>query len=81
MAVFTRSVSGVGPRGLAAALGDALSEAQRRYEWKLVERVIGAGLSDQDAVLGPGRTRRALDRGQVKHLLIDAEHDHRGSRG
>jgi hypothetical protein len=81
VAVFTRSVSGVGPRGLAAALGGTLSEAQRRYEWKLVERVIGAGLSQTDAVLGPGRTRRALDRGQVKHLLIDAEHDHRWLEG
>jgi hypothetical protein len=77
VSVFTRSVAGVGPRGLATALGGVLSEAQRRYEWRLVERVIGAGLSDADAVLGPGRTRRALDQRQVKHLLIDAEHDHR----
>jgi hypothetical protein len=81
VAVFTRSVSGVGPRGLAAALGGALSEAQRRYEWKLVERVIHAGLSDRAAVLGPARTRRALDQRQVKHLLIDTEHEHRWLEG
>ena len=81
VAVFTRSVSGVGPRGLATALGSALSEAQRRYEWKLVERVLSAGLSDQNAVLGPGRTRRALDQRLVKHLVIDADHEHRWLEG
>lgn len=81
VSVFTRSVAGVGPRGLAAALSGVLSEAQRRYEWRLVERVVGAGVSDADAVLGPGRTRRALDQRLVKHLLIDAEHDHRSFDG
>ncbi len=55
VAVFTRSVSGVGPRGLATALGSALSEAQRRYEWKLVERVLSAGLSDQRRRARPGQ--------------------------
>ena len=43
--------------------------------------MIGAGLSDPDAVLGPGRTRRALDQRLVKHLVIDAEHDHRWLEG
>jgi hypothetical protein len=81
VSVFTRSVAGVGPRGLATALSGVLNEAQRRYEWRLVERVIVAGLSDQDAVLGPARTRWALDQRLVRHLLIDAEHDHRWSQG
>src|SRR5207344_3028838 len=35
VSVFGRSVAGVGPRGLATALAGVLSEAQRRYEWRL----------------------------------------------
>jgi hypothetical protein len=80
VSVFTRSVAGVGPRGLATALSGVLNEAQRRYEWRLVERVVAAGPSDQHAVLGPARTRWALDQRLVEHLLIDAEHGHRWPR-
>lgn len=76
VSVVSHSVAGLGPRGLAAAVRSALHDAQRRYEWRLVERTIAAGLDDRGAVLGPGRTRRALDRGEVGHLLIDAERDY-----
>jgi hypothetical protein len=77
ISVVTRPVAGLGPRGLAAAVGGALHEAQRRYEWRLVERTIEAAFGEGRAVLGPGRTRRALDRLEVKHLLIDAEREYR----
>lgn len=77
VSVVTKPVAGLGPRGLAAAVGGALHEAQRRYEWRLVERTIEAAFADHGAVLGPGRTRRALDRLEVKHLLIDAEREYR----
>jgi hypothetical protein len=78
ISVVTRPVADLGPRGLAAAVGGALHEAQRRYEWRLVERTIEAALGDGGgAVLGPGRTRRALDRHEVRHLLIDAEREYR----
>jgi hypothetical protein len=76
VSVVPRSVAGLGPRALAAAVRSALHDAQRRYEWRLVERTIEAGLDDRGAVLGPGRTRRALDRCEVRHLLIDAERDY-----
>jgi hypothetical protein len=76
VSVVSRSVAGLGPRALAAAVRSALHDAQRRYEWRLVERTIEAGLDDRGAVLGPGRTRRALDRREVRHLLIDAERDY-----
>jgi hypothetical protein len=83
VSVVPRSVAGLGPRALAAAVRSALHDAQRRYEWRLVERTIAAGLDDRGAVLGPGRTRRALDRREVRHLLIDAERDYprAGRRG
>jgi Bacterial archaeo-eukaryotic release factor family 10 len=78
VSVVTRPVAGLGPRGLAAAVGGALHEAQRRYEWRLVERTIETALGAAGgAVLGPGRTRRALDQGVVKHLLFDAEREYR----
>jgi hypothetical protein len=77
VSVVTRPVAGLGPRGLAAAVSGALHEAQRRYEWRLVERTIETAFGGGAAVLGPGRTRRALDRRQVKHLLIDAEREYR----
>jgi hypothetical protein len=77
VSVVTRPVAGLGPRALAAAVGGALHEAQRRYEWRLVERTIETAFADGGAVLGPGRTRRALDRLEVKHLLIDAEREYR----
>ena len=76
VSVVPRSVAGLGPRALAAAVRSTLHDAQRRYEWRLVERTIAAGLDDRGAVLGPGRTRRALDRSEVRHLLIDAERDY-----
>jgi hypothetical protein len=77
VSVVTRPVAGLGPRGLAAAVGGALHEAQRRYEWRLVERTIEAAVGEGGAVLGPGRTRRALDRREVRHLVIDAEREYR----
>ena len=79
VSVVTHPVADLGPRGLAKAVGSALHDAQRRYEWALVERTIGAGLSGDGAVLGPGRTRRALDQRMVKHLVIDGERDYRRS--
>jgi hypothetical protein len=79
VSVVTRPVAGLGPRGLAAAVGSALHDAQRRYEWRLVERTIDAGLADRGAVLGPARTRRALDGRLVKHLVIDGEREYRRS--
>jgi hypothetical protein len=78
ISVVTRPVARLGPRGLAAAVGGALHEAQRRYEWRLVERTIETALGENGgAVLGPGRTRRALDDGIVRHLLFDAEREYR----
>ena len=79
VSVVTHPVADLGPRGLAKAVGSALHDAQRRYEWALVERTIGAGISGDGAVLGPGRTRRALDQRMVKHLVIDGERDYRRS--
>jgi len=81
ISVVTRPVARLGPRGLATAVGGALHEAQRRYEWRLVERTIETALgTGGGAVLGPGRTRRALDQGVVKHLLFDAEREYREPR-
>jgi hypothetical protein len=80
VSVITRPVAGLGPGGLAAAVGTALHEAQRRYEWRLVAHTIEAGLAKGNAVLGPGRTRRALDRDAVHHLLIDADGGFRSPR-
>ena len=78
ISVVTQPVAGLGPRGVANAVGGALQEAQRRYEWRLVERTIETALgTGGGAVLGPGRTRRALDEGLVKHLLLDAEREYR----
>jgi hypothetical protein len=81
ISVVTQTVAGLGPRGLATAVARALHEAQRRYEWRLVERTIETALGEGGgAVLGPGRTRRALDEGVVKHLLFDAEREYREPR-
>jgi hypothetical protein len=79
VSMVTNQVLGLGPRGIAAAVGVDLHEAQRRYESWLVERVVAAALRDHSAVLGPGRTLRALDRRQVGHLVLDGERDYRWS--
>lgn len=81
VSVVTRPVAGLGPRGLATAVGGALHEAQRRYEWRLVERTLETALEGgAGAVLGPGRTRRALDEGVVRHLVFDAEREYREAK-
>jgi len=79
VAMVTRAVDGLPPRGLAAMVGSDLHAAQRRYESRLVVRVLDAALSDRSAVLGAGRTLEALERRKVDHLLLDGERDYRWS--
>jgi hypothetical protein len=79
VAMVTRSVDGLPPRGLAAMVGSDLHAAQRRYESRLVVRVLDAAVSDRSAVLGAGRTLEALEFRRVDHLLLDGERDYRWS--
>jgi hypothetical protein len=64
---------------LAAMIGSDLYAAQRRYERRLVVRVLDAAVSDRTAVLGAGRTLEALEWNRVDHLLLDGERDYRWS--
>jgi peptide subunit release factor 1 (eRF1) len=77
--MVTRAVDGLPPRALAAAIGSDLHAAQRRYERRLVVRVLDAAAWDRTAVLGAGRTLEALEWRRVEHLLLDGERDYRWS--
>jgi hypothetical protein len=79
VSMVSRAVEGLRPRGIAAMVGSDMHDAQRRYEQRLVERVVGAALSDRTAVLGAGRTLEALAGRRVGHLLLDGERDYRWS--
>jgi len=79
VAMMTRPVDGLPPRSLAATVGFDLYAAQRRYERRLVVRVLDAAVSDRTAVLGAGRTLAALELSRVDHLLLDGERDYRWS--
>jgi hypothetical protein len=79
VAMVTRAVDGLPPRALAAAIGSDLHAAQRRYERRLVVRVLDAAAWDRTAVLGAGRTLEALEWRRVEHLLLDGERDYRWS--
>jgi Bacterial archaeo-eukaryotic release factor family 10 len=79
VALATSLVEGLRPRGIAAVVAADLHDAQRRYERRLVERVVEAALVDRTAVLGAGRTLEALGGGEVAHLLFDGERDYRWS--
>jgi hypothetical protein len=79
VAMVARAVEGLRPRGLAAVVGADLHEAQRRYEHRLVARVVAAARVDRTAVLGARRTLEALEDRAVGHLLFDGERDYRWS--
>jgi hypothetical protein len=79
VAMATRPVDGLPSRALAAMIGSDLYAAQRRYERRLVVRVLDAAVSDRTAVLGAGRTLEALEWNRVDHLLLDGERDYRWS--
>lgn len=79
VSLVSRPVEGLRPRGIAAVVGSDLHVAQRRYERRLVERVVAAARSDRAAVLGAGDTLEALERRRVEHLLLDGERDYRWS--
>jgi hypothetical protein len=79
VSMVSRSVEGLRPRGIAAVVGADVHDAQRRYERRLVERVVAAALSDRAAVLGAVGTLEALQERRVGHLLFDGERDYRWS--
>jgi hypothetical protein len=79
VAMATRPVDGLPLGALAAMIGSDLYAAQRRYERRLVVRVLDAAVSDRTAVLGAGRTLEALEWNRVDHLLLDGERDYRWS--